>query len=170
MRCAAWVIVTTHTRTGKPLPTPRVRSVGDAYARLVAEPPRPVLSPQTGRGGTSSGEPPVTVADLRTWMSTHRNVPAVLMPVPPDPAAVRCDGALVASVKAVDEPYMGGSSASLEILVTCERCGHTYHGPSVPTTSDELGRLVTAAIAALPQDAAVSVVEGVGAPSSDRSS
>lgn len=170
MRCAAWVIVTTVSRSGKALPTPRVRSVGDAYARLVAEPPMPVISQQGRRGASTSGEPPVTVADLRDWMSTHRKVPSVFMPSPPQPDAVRCDGVLVASVKAVDEPYMGGSSAALEIVVTCDRCGHTYHGPSMPTTSDEISRLVTAAIAVLPQDAGVSVVEGLGLQSSNRSS
>jgi hypothetical protein len=38
-----------------------------------------------------------------------------------------CQGKVSVEVKAVDEPYMGGSSASLEVEYKCSICGCTYY-------------------------------------------
>ncbi len=43
-----------------------------------------------------------------------------------------CQGKVTAEIVAEDEPYMGGSSASLEVIFKCDTCGHTYY-PNLPT-------------------------------------
>ncbi len=42
-----------------------------------------------------------------------------------------CQGKVVATIEAQDEPYFGSSSASLNIDYKCDTCGHTYY-PQLP--------------------------------------
>lgn len=43
-----------------------------------------------------------------------------------------CDGEIVATVEAVDEPYFGGTSAALNISYICNKCGGVYIDDSLP--------------------------------------
>jgi hypothetical protein len=55
-----------------------------------------------------------------------------------------CGGDIQASVLAVDEPYYGGSSASLEVNYRCDRCGQTkFDGlPDAYSISDFLTAVI----------------------------
>ena len=46
---------------------------------------------------------------------------------------IRCQGKILVDIQAVDEPYFGGSSASLEITYKCNECGCTSFMGRVPT-------------------------------------
>lgn len=58
-----------------------------------------------------------------------------------------CDGNIICEVSAVDEPYFGGSSASLEIKYKCDKCGQTYF-KHLPQTSGEMSDFMTRKIGA----------------------
>jgi len=66
--------------------------------------------------------------------------------------AVKCDGNIVASISAVDEPQWGGSYPELKIEYRCDRCGSNQDwyvdGPHklLPRNDDELSKFVTRAI------------------------
>lgn len=53
-----------------------------------------------------------------------------------------CDGNIICEVRAVDEPYYGGSSAELQIRYKCDKCGQTYF-KHLPQTSSELSDFMT---------------------------
>lgn len=55
---------------------------------------------------------------------------------------MNCDGRIICEVSAVDEPYYGGSSASLEIKYKCDKCGQTYF-KHLPQNSSELSNFMT---------------------------
>ena len=38
-----------------------------------------------------------------------------------------CDGNVTGKIEAVEEPYMGGTSASLEVNYECDKCKNTYY-------------------------------------------
>ncbi len=38
-----------------------------------------------------------------------------------------CQGTVEIEVRAVDEPYFGGSSAELDVITKCDTCGHRYY-------------------------------------------
>ena len=57
-----------------------------------------------------------------------------------------CDGNIVATVEAEDEPYMGGSSAVLSLTYKCDKCGNEFF-PELPQSSEELSAMLTAQIA-----------------------
>jgi hypothetical protein len=61
-----------------------------------------------------------------------------------------CGGDIEAEVEAVDEPYFGGSSATLEINYKCVRCGNPCFF-TLPNCRDTLSALLTRTIATLPQ-------------------
>jgi hypothetical protein len=65
-------------------------------------------------------------------------------------ATRRCDGRIVATVAAVDEPYFGGTSSILEVTYKCEACGNT-HFPDLPTDGDAVSAALTAHVVTLPQ-------------------
>jgi hypothetical protein len=48
-----------------------------------------------------------------------------------------CDGNIVASILAVNEPDWGGTYAELEIKYVCDKCGCNYFG-ELPQTVEEL--------------------------------
>ena len=58
---------------------------------------------------------------------------------------IKCDGDIVASIEAVDEPDWGCSYASLRIDYKCNKCGASYF-PELPQDSESLSKLVTEAI------------------------
>jgi hypothetical protein len=55
---------------------------------------------------------------------------------------VECGGNLVATIKANEEPYMGGVSAVLEVTITCDRCNCFFY-PEIPTTAEGISKFVT---------------------------
>jgi hypothetical protein len=44
-----------------------------------------------------------------------------------------CQGKIMVSVLAEDEPYYGGTSATLEVRFRCDTCDHQYY-PNLPTS------------------------------------
>jgi len=126
MRCKAWIEVRQGKTKGRGEPVERVRLHGDAYVRIVPG----VLSHPLDDGATK----------------------ACYYPTPPHPNSVRCSGAIVAKVAAVDEPFMGGTNAAFDATFVCQRCGHTYHGLRMPRTEAEVSRILTEWVAALPDD------------------
>ena len=52
----------------------------------------------------------------------------------------RCNGKIIATIKAIDEPYFGGSSAQLEITYKCNRCGSYWENglPNIYNISELL--------------------------------
>lgn len=58
---------------------------------------------------------------------------------------VRCDGNIVASVCAVDEPDWGHSYAKLEVGYKCDKCGQEFF-PELPTEPESLSALLTKSI------------------------
>lgn len=128
MKCRAWVIEKPGRKKGNGERAVVIQSVGDAYVREHTE-------------GNGDAKKP------KFWI-----VRSILQPTPPRPDATLCGGAIEATISAVDEPYYGGSSARLDITYVCKRCKHTYHGPDLPTTSEELSALVTQHIAGLLDD------------------
>ena len=59
-------------------------------------------------------------AETRWPETTYGPVPDAQLPVEP------CLGAVTVTLKAVDEPYFGGSSATLEADWVCTRCAMPY--------------------------------------------
>ena len=57
-----------------------------------------------------------------------------------------CEGRIVATVAAHDEPEWGGSRAVLEIAYKCDVCGATTF-PDLPDSPEKLSEFVTRAIA-----------------------
>ena len=53
-----------------------------------------------------------------------------------------CNGNLVGSVGAVEEPEWGGVSAELRVELTCDRCGNSLHEIVDPVDSVRAQRLV----------------------------
>jgi hypothetical protein len=43
-----------------------------------------------------------------------------------------CQGKIVGTIQAVEEPYYGGVSADLSVEFKCDTCGHSYY-PNLPT-------------------------------------
>lgn len=116
MNCRAWVVTQQRRRKGSGKPYVHVKSVSDAYDRW--------LPGQQGERTTA----------------TH-----VMQPVPPatHPEATLCGGDITITVAATDEPYYGGTSATFDLVATCQRCGHTYHGTMMPTSAEEVGHILT---------------------------
>lgn len=130
MRCRAWTITTVRRTKGKGTLIERIKVVGDAYARMTL--------PQF---------------DLKEALRKSKFPPherTVMYKEPPQEGAALCGGEIKASVAARDEPYMGGTSATLEITYVCKRCGHTYHGPDLPDDADKLSEWLTVTVAATP--------------------
>lgn len=67
------------------------------------------------------------------------------------PHAEKCGGKIIASVRATDEPYYGGTSATLEINYKCERCKEPLFGNGLPHENDQVADILTAHVAAIPQ-------------------
>lgn len=67
--------------------------------------------------------------------------------------ARECRGNIIAQILVVNEPYFGGTSASLEIEYTCGRCKQPLYGPRLPRESDELAAILTEYIANKKDDA-----------------
>lgn len=62
----------------------------------------------------------------------------------------RCQGKIVIFVTAEEEPYMGGSSATLEVNYRCDTCGHRFY-PRLPT-SYNINEWLTKVIEELPDN------------------
>lgn len=98
----------------------------------------------------------------KPYMKVSRSWPSWVLFVNKEEAAkiptdaVRCDGNIIATIQAVDEPYMGGHSAELEVTYKCDKCGANFFNELPMHTggriSAELSAFVTAAIAALPEE------------------
>ena len=56
-----------------------------------------------------------------------------------------CQGRVKVTIKAEDEPYYGGSSASLSIEYICDSCGWMFH-PQLPQNGEDLSRMLTRAL------------------------
>lgn len=61
-----------------------------------------------------------------------------------------CDGEIVATVRAIEEPCFGGTLASFDIEYHCSKCGNSYFG-ELPNTEEELSQFLTSMIAKLSQ-------------------
>ena len=59
-----------------------------------------------------------------------------------------CEGKIVATVAAEDEPYMGGTSAVFSITYKCDTCDNDFY-PELPQTSEEVSAMLTGHIASL---------------------
>lgn len=59
-----------------------------------------------------------------------------------------CDGNIVATVDAEDEPYMGGSSAAFTVSYKCDRCDNQFY-PELPQNAEGVSAMLTAQIAGL---------------------
>ncbi len=59
-----------------------------------------------------------------------------------------CPGEIKAEIRAVDEPYMGGCAAELEISYQCSSCGWQFY-PQLPSTPEALSAFLTDRIANL---------------------
>jgi len=57
-----------------------------------------------------------------------------------------CQGLIQSSVLAVEEPYMGGVSASLEVTFACNTCGWNFY-PHLPTNGRSLDEFLTDVLA-----------------------
>lgn len=57
-----------------------------------------------------------------------------------------CEGKIVATVTAEDEPYMGGSSAVFSITYKCDTCDNEFY-PELPQTPEAVSAMLTAHIA-----------------------
>ena len=68
--------------------------------------------------------------------------------IPPKDAKP-CGGNIIVTVEAVDEPYFGGTSSTLEITYKCDKCGCTWY-PELPTEYN-LSKFLTKAFAEMPQ-------------------
>lgn len=53
-----------------------------------------------------------------------------------------CEGKIVATVSAIDEPYFGGSSAELKISYKCDKCGQSYY-EELPQIASSLSEWIT---------------------------
>jgi len=62
-----------------------------------------------------------------------------------------CDGKIIATVEAEDEPFFGGCSASLEITYKCDKCKMTAFS-ELPTDSKSLSEFLTRQIQRIDQD------------------
>lgn len=80
-------------------------------------------------------------AFIGNWNMTRAEARAV------NENAERCCGVIIASISAVDEPYFGGSSASLEVDYRCHRCNQSLSGEELPTEPDDLSSILTRQIA-----------------------
>lgn len=60
-----------------------------------------------------------------------------------------CGGKIVASIQAIDEPYYGGHSATLEVEYKCQRCKN-QHFPDLPSDSEGLSKWLTEVVDLLP--------------------
>jgi hypothetical protein len=60
----------------------------------------------------------------------------------PVPGIEECGGKIVATIKANEEPYMGGVSAVLEVTFTCVRC-NCFFFPELPTSDKSLSEFIT---------------------------
>ncbi len=76
----------------------------------------------------------------------HSGFPDATIPVEERAVMEVCDGAIVATINARDEPEWGGSYATLEIAYKCHTCGASAF-PHLPSNSEQISKLVTAAIA-----------------------
>lgn len=47
-----------------------------------------------------------------------------------------CDGSIIATVVAVDEPYFGGTYSLLEVMYKCDKCGQSYFGNILPNENN----------------------------------
>lgn len=65
---------------------------------------------------------------------------------------VVCDGNVVATVKAEDEPYFGGASAVLAVSYRCDKCGNTTF-LELPTEPEAFSALVTSVLGGVDRDA-----------------
>lgn len=53
-----------------------------------------------------------------------------------------CDGRIVAEISCYDDPYMGGTTATMEVIFRCDRCGQT-HFPELPIGVQGLNDWIT---------------------------
>lgn len=88
----------------------------------------------------------------KPYMKKVKCAPSWIAFVNPDgipEGAERCDGNIIATVAAVDEPYMGGTSAKLEIEYKCDKCGETFYN-ELPEDAESLSTVLTQWVAGLP--------------------
>lgn len=69
------------------------------------------------------------------------------------PQAEPCQGNIIATVAVENEPYMGGTSATLAVEYRCDRCKEFIYGPHLPREDDELSAILTKYIALQDQPA-----------------
>jgi hypothetical protein len=81
----------------------------------------------------------------------HSAFPETGIPDAEKPLLEICDGKIIATVAAVNEPDWGGTYANLEIAYKCETCG-AQHFDHLPSNSDQLSKFVTDAIALTPEE------------------
>lgn len=84
-------------------------------------------NPKTGKVSKFASYEPNCTIDIMEWLqkSTRPSIFSELT-LQED----RCDGTIRVRVSAEDEPYMGGSSAVLEVELSCDKCGHSHY-PSI---------------------------------------
>lgn len=112
MRCGAAILVETRRRKGN----------GKEYQKITMLTSRHWLR----QDGTMKG---------RGFDATTKTVvpyPITLEHLQGKPWVV-CDGEIEVTVEARDEPTWGGTSAVLEVMATCKKCGNT-HFPEIPGT------------------------------------
>ena len=62
-----------------------------------------------------------------------------------------CDGEIIVSIQAVDEPDWGSSSAVLEVSYKCNKCGNCCF-PELPQTPEEISSFVQTAVLRLSEE------------------
>src|SRR3972149_5403610 len=62
-----------------------------------------------------------------------------------------CDGEIIVSIRAVDEPDWGGSYATLELSYKCNKCGNCCF-PELPQTPEEISSFVQTAVLRLSEE------------------
>jgi hypothetical protein len=134
MKCRAWVVEKPGRKKGNGERYTKIVAVRDAYVRTETQ----YLYEDTKNKTKLTG------------IGKPKRV--VFYPTPPEthPDATLCGGKIIVEVKAVDEPYYGGTSATFEIEYKCERCKWTFHGADLPTTQEEVSKLLTDYIEQLP--------------------
>lgn len=124
MRCRAWLQITEKTdKKGRTRTT--LRQVSDDYLRRY-----PLRAP---------GE--------KDWDGKSYQYVKLGNPIPS--GAELCGGNIIATVRAIDEPYFGGSSAELEVHLECDRCKNTFHGDDAPNKYN-ISALVTKFVRDMP--------------------
>jgi hypothetical protein len=86
---------------------------------------------------------------VREWSELSDELKKQFESLIPPKGAKRCGGNIIVTVEAVNEPYFGGTSASLEITYKCDKCGCTWY-PELPTEFS-ISKFLTKAFQEMPQ-------------------